>query len=684
MPTVAAKVNRWALLIGIDSYPNFPAHAQLAGCVNDVDAMAGLLVNRFSFPAGNVERLLNEAATREGMLAALSGLSERVGLDDVVVIHYSGHGSRIADPQAPDGMDETIVPSDSGRASFPNRDILDTEIHGWLLRLTERTGHLTLIFDSCHSGHILRDPFGAKGRWVEADPRPARDGGASMRGPAGGPAAGAGSYRLPLSSKYVMLAGCRSTETSFEVVAEQAGGVQHGALSYFLCQELAKAGAVTTFRDVFEVVAPQVNARYPSQHPQLEGARDLQVFGISELEPMRFVPARPDGAGGVTLAAGAACGMTVGSEWLVVPAGTKSLACGARPLGTVEVTRVGALESEARLLAGEVGGAGGRAVEKTHRYGESRFDVEIDAGATRLSAAAAALRAGIAASPLLRLHLGKGVAAARVYLLAARAGVPASGAVPAAGPLPADSWAVVGEDGELSMPVHAAAEPGVVGLLLENLEKRARYRAAMELTDPGGPLSGRVHLAVLGREGGRWVERGVDEEGVARVEPSFRDGERIAFRIAHCHPSPLFFYLLDFGLSGAISMVYPAMGGEQKAASRDTATLVGTDEGEGKGEEITLTLPPGFPYGGNREARRDGWRETVKLFATTAEADFGALLQRTVRGSGAEPPPAPKEDPLSRLLRASFTGHGRREMTVARPAATGDWTVLQRSFRLLP
>ncbi|HVR08264.1 MAG TPA: hypothetical protein VMW75_09470, partial [Thermoanaerobaculia bacterium] len=382
------------------------------------------------------------------------------------------------------------------------------------------------------------------------------------------------------------------------------------------------------------------------------------------------------------------CGMTAGSAWLVYPPATKFRAPGVRPLGRVEVTRVGALESEARLLEGAVGEAGGRAVEQTHRYGEARFDVEIDAGATRSPAAAAALRAGIAASPLLRLHRGGGRAAARLYLLAARGVVAANAAVPSAGPLAADSWAVVGEDGELLMPVHAACEPGVAGLLLENLEKRARYRAAMELADPGGPLRGRVQLAVLGREGERWVERGVDEQGLSLGEPTFQAGERIAFRITHCHPSPLFFYLLDFGLSAAISLVYPAMGGQQKAAARDTATMVGAGrdagagEDGGEGEEITLALPPEFPYGGAPEARRGGWLETVKLFATTAEADFGPLLQRTVRDA-ALPRPG-EENPLSRLLRTSLTGRGTREMAVARPASAGDWTVVQRSFRLLP
>ena len=722
MPTAPAKATRWALLIGIDRYPNFPEHAQLAGCVNDVEAMAGLLIDRFSFPVANVERVLNGAASQAGIRAALAGLHERAGAEDVVVIHYSGHGSRMADPTSPDGMAETIVPSDSGRVSLPNRDIADSELHRWLLRLTERTSHLTLIFDSCHSGHVLRDPFGARGRWVEEDPRPASEGSAppqaapvggggparrrgqearrgreaDLGGPAGlgglaepggaGAASGAGSWRLPLGRRYVLVAGCRSAETSFEVLAEDAGGVQHGALSYFLCQELAKAGAMTTFRDLFEVVAPQVSARYPSQHPQLEGARDRQVFGLAELEPMRFVPVRQDAAGGVTLAAGAACGMTAGSTWAVYPPGTRSLGSGAQPRGRVEVTRVRAFDSEARLLEGEVGAAGGRAVEQTHRYGEARLGVEIDASAGRRPAAAAALRAGIVASQLLRLQAagdgatlaaaGAMAAAARVYLLPARGAARPGDPVPAAGALAQDSWAVVGADGELSMPVHAAAEPGVVGLLLENLEKRARYRAAMELADPGGPLSGRVRLALLGRAGERWVERGdrgADEQGGACGEPTFRAGERIAFEIKHCHPSPLYFTLLDFGLSGAISLIYPAMGGEQKPAARDGATLVGS----GEDEAITLCLPEGFPYGGAAAARQAGWLETVKLFATTREVDFGALLQGTMRDAD--------DSPLARLLRTSLTGHGTREMAVARPAAAdGDWTVVQRSFRLLP
>ena len=50
----ACVVAKRALLIGIDRYPNFPEVNQLHGCVNDVEAMAALLRERFEFPADAV------------------------------------------------------------------------------------------------------------------------------------------------------------------------------------------------------------------------------------------------------------------------------------------------------------------------------------------------------------------------------------------------------------------------------------------------------------------------------------------------------------------------------------------------------------------------------------------------------------------------------------------------------
>src|SRR5262245_18522737 len=122
---------RHALLIGINRYPNIPK-ADLRGAVGDAELMRSLLVDRFGFPAEHVRTLCDAEATQAGIRGALAGLAAAVGDDDVVVLFYSGHGSRMADPRRAGRMIESMVPHDSGRGTMPNLDILDEEIDRWV------------------------------------------------------------------------------------------------------------------------------------------------------------------------------------------------------------------------------------------------------------------------------------------------------------------------------------------------------------------------------------------------------------------------------------------------------------------------------------------------------------------------------------------------------------------------
>jgi uncharacterized Fe-S cluster-containing radical SAM superfamily enzyme len=58
-----------------------------------------------------------------------------------------------------DGLDETIVPYDSGRRPHPNRDITDDELYDWLRELTQKTDNVVCVFDCGHTGSITRDLF---------------------------------------------------------------------------------------------------------------------------------------------------------------------------------------------------------------------------------------------------------------------------------------------------------------------------------------------------------------------------------------------------------------------------------------------------------------------------------------------------------------------------------------------
>lgn len=672
---------KWALLIGVNQYPNLPIERQLKGCVNDVELMRKVLVENFGFPPANITLLRDSEATREGILAAMDAVANKVGENDIIVIQYSGHGSQITDREGdePDGLDETIVPYDSGRGTNPNRDITDDEIYLWLLRLTKVTPFVTLIFDCCHSGTVSRDDFGENARWVEPDERPIAElpsspidqqalaGGARNVGPSGW---------LPLGQRYVLLAGCRDEESSYEHNVGLVDVVRHGALTYFLCQELVKVGAGTTYRDVFERISPQVSAAHSRQHPQLEGARDRELFGIHNIQPTRYVSVMRRSQNHVTVAAGAAHGLTVGSRWAIYPQGTQRITGEIARLGLVEINEVRAVTSSAAILEEREPDAiqvNCRAVEHAHHYGEMRLVVELQVPAG-YEAAVNELRSLIEDSALLRLSQPEEAADARIYLIPARSTVQPNDAVPQLGSLDKTVWAVVGRDGRLMMPARAA-ESGSVKAIRENLEKEVRYRQSLALVNPNreNVLNGKIGFVLKKQTAdGGWVDAAADESGVVVYE----DRDRLAVEIFNNFSSPVYISIIDFGLTGAISLLHPIAGASERLGQGKTIQI-----GVRQGDEIELIMPDDFPYLPDPNDAEAGGIETLKLFATTQEVDLSWLLQESFRdassGEGASAP-------LSQLLTMALTGRGTRDARRNQIDQDEEWTTAERMFYLRP
>ena len=157
-----------ALLIGVSNYEaNLPP---LAGSRNDVMLIRELLVHKFGFDRANIEVLIDEQATRDKIFAAVGALSERAAPEDIVLIHFSGHGSQAPDTNGdePDGFDETILPHDSRTPGIA--DITDDELNALLSRF--ESGSVVVILDSCHSGTGTRSgPTLVTQRWVAPDTR---------------------------------------------------------------------------------------------------------------------------------------------------------------------------------------------------------------------------------------------------------------------------------------------------------------------------------------------------------------------------------------------------------------------------------------------------------------------------------------------------------------------------------
>ncbi|MFL5494530.1 MAG: caspase domain-containing protein, partial [Gemmatimonadales bacterium] len=673
MPISGSRTKR-ALLIGIDKYPKL---TQLEGCVNDVQLMRSVLQETFGFLPENITLLADDQAPRDAILAALDKLVDDTGPGDIVVVHYAGHGSQMTDREGdePDGLDETIMSFDSEGRWGVNRDITDDEIHLRLAKLGAKTSYITLIFDSCHSGTITRDAFGVRSRSIEPDTRPVSELppsplstadrellSARESGPSGW---------MPLAEQYVLLAGCRDEETSYEYrPPEGKGEIVHGALTYFLSEELRRATAGMSYRDLFERAAAKVNAANNSQHPQMEGRADREIFGITDLEPMPFVRVTVRDGAAVTLGRGAAQGMTVGSTWTVYPQGTKTTE-GATPLGRVEITSVRAVASDAKVLEEASPGAivaEARATETVHAYGDLRLKVQV-VGPAAFEASLAAFRKELEGSPLLQVVEPEAPASARVYIVPPRAKAADTDDVPQLGAVTTPVWAAVTENGQLMMPPKPLE---AVSDVKTNLEKLARYRQALSLEnpDPSSALRDGFTLDLL-RQGPdkRWIVAAPESAGGQIV---FEEGETIAFRITSHYGDPVYVNLLDFGLSGSVSVVYPARGAKEKLTPRMNFEI-GTRPGE---RGFTLKMPKEFPYTADASGGPIQGTETLKLFVTMGEADFSFLSQQGVRSVGGPP------SPLMTLWQTASGGATMRDVEVSLPVGGEDWTTVVKSFVL--
>jgi hypothetical protein len=275
-------MTRKALLVGINDYaPVGAGGPDLRGCVNDVRDMANTLAALGIVPAAPASmRILTDArATRAAIISGFKWLITGAKKGDVLVFHYSGHGSQMVDidHDEPDARDETICPHDYATAGM----IRDDDLRGVLAGLPAGA-NLDIIFDSCHSGTATRDVLadgslvdGAVayryieppidwGFFLDADPslRARR----ILR-----PESGVGKKdAVVVALNHVLWAGCRDNQTSAESLI---GGVYRGAFTYCYCKALRGGGLTLTRRRLDSQVTINLRGMGFSQVPQLEGTK---------------------------------------------------------------------------------------------------------------------------------------------------------------------------------------------------------------------------------------------------------------------------------------------------------------------------------------------------------------------------------------------------------------------------
>jgi hypothetical protein len=265
-----------AVLIGVNRY-HIPG-ADLRGCVNDVKNLQATLTRHYGFAKGDVVTLLDYAASKKAMEAAIRALVRGGRRGDVLLLHFSGHGSNVPDDNGDEaeGRDEILCPADLDWKN-PFRD-------DWLRKTFDGLAagvSLTVIADCCHSGTITRAVQPPDAPIIERYlPSPwdlvAVESGRALRGAMRG-----GLRQSPRAARKardvvtvevpeVLITGCRDTQTSADAMI---GGRFNGALTYHLAAALTEAGGSLTYRQLHDATTAKLKRARFDQVPQLEGSR---------------------------------------------------------------------------------------------------------------------------------------------------------------------------------------------------------------------------------------------------------------------------------------------------------------------------------------------------------------------------------------------------------------------------
>ena len=257
-----------ALLVGINIYKP-ELGADLRGCVNDVETMRKLLVDNFKFLPENVRVLVDERATKQGILDRLGWLLNGAKEGDELVFHYSGHGSQVRDrngDELDDQLDEILCPHD-----LDWEDPLTDDCLAELFRQLPKGVHLTMICDACHSGSMDRNVTVLKSAKSILPPFDIRSRSCNKILP---------KNRMGKKDKgtqsHVLISGCKDSQTSADAHID---GRYQGALTWALTKTIRENTGIN-WREAHTKTAELLSGY--SQEPQLSGDASAifrNVFG---------------------------------------------------------------------------------------------------------------------------------------------------------------------------------------------------------------------------------------------------------------------------------------------------------------------------------------------------------------------------------------------------------------------
>lgn len=286
-----------ALIVGI----NYAGTGnELKGCINDANNMKVMLEEK-GFT--EIEMILEKDATTANILAGLKRLVSNVKYGDVVVFHYSGHGSQTYSTLEEDKLDEIICPID---INWIDKVITDNDLKN-IFNPVPPGVNVSVILDCCHSGTALDQDETATLN-INEDLARSVDKVKIVK-------KSINSRYMPMPESFatnieerqlelrewstsrdinrsaLLIAGCMPHQTSADA---KIGGVYQGAATYALLSAL-KTNPNASYQEIAERMNAFMVVNKFTQRPQLDGwsrlygTKFLETFGVVE-EPIVAQP----------------------------------------------------------------------------------------------------------------------------------------------------------------------------------------------------------------------------------------------------------------------------------------------------------------------------------------------------------------------------------------------------------
>lgn len=681
-----------ALLIGIDRYNDGAGqdgaiYRNLRGCVHDVLEVEKLL--RHQIPGIRITRLIaprpdgpgrdlaippDRAPTYANIVAAWKQVMEAARPNDIVYIHYSGHGGR-ARTRFPDykssGIDESLAPCDINDRER-GRYLRDVEVATLLQRMARRELLTTLVLDSCHSGDAARgdeaqarrgdrddvdrrgsDVLNSEVATVDELNEVARQ---LAHSPLGPDATWRIDPTLGQATSYnTVIAACRGHEAAYEYSPE--GTERCGALTYFWLKALAERSPVSTYRRIYDQVYGNVRGVFASQSPMILGQQDRLALGTGVLQQRPSVPVVKVVQDDVTLRAGAATQIEVGMHLAIVPPGQLPELVDLARMAEVVVSQV--VDGTTSLA---------QRVPRRRSDGQIEPPIAIGVGAQ-----------GIIRSYPLRMQRAvrlcpQAPAQAEAFeRLAAKIASEERKLLKVAGPEAADYQVFVDDEcywicDAAGTPLpHVPATPiasdDAAGKAVRQLAHLTRYSNALGLanSDPGAPLTGKLEIELLALP-----DYTPGTPGRLRPVPlppgpaRYQHDSHFCLRMHNSSLQHLHIAIIDLQPDWAIDTLVPDAPELSPGATREIAL------------RATLT-DPNFTTG----------REVLKVLGTVDPVDPELLtlpaLGRAYQPKGPRGRSEPALDELFRILQEPLVE--QRKVAFASAPSRG-WTVVQKEIEI--